>query len=95
MSTATLPLQNNSIIRKVRGYFNLACDVAGKVFDVIDGPLTTLEQRTRTNLGEIRNRVQSYIPPRAAPVVNPTLVGGKRRRNKNKKLRTQKSRRRS
>lgn len=92
MSTATLPPQNNSIIRKVRGYFNLACDIAGKVFDVIDGPLTTLEQRTRTNLGEIRNRVQSYIPPRAAPVVNPTLVGGKRLR-RNKKLRTQKRRR--
>lgn len=89
MSTAVPPpVQNTSIIRKVRGYFNLAFEVAGKVFDLIDGPLTSLEQRAKTNFGEIRNRVQSYVP-QAVP--RQTLVGGKRR---SKKLRTQKKQRR-
>ena len=72
------PVQNTSIIRKVRGYFNLACDFAGKVFDMIDGPLTNLEQRAKSNFGEIRNRVQQYRPP----MPNRTLVGGKKRRGK-------------
>lgn len=86
MSTVPPPVQNTSIIRKVRGYFNLACDVAGKVFDMIDGPLTSLEQRAKSNFGEIRSQVQQYRPP----MPNRTLVGGKRR---SKKLRTQKRRR--
>ena len=92
MSTVPPPVQNTSIIRKVRGYFNLACEVAGKVFDLIDGPLTSLEQRAKTNFGEIRNRVHSYVP-QAVPQTVPrqTLVGGKRR---SKKLRTQKKQRR-
>jgi hypothetical protein len=72
--------ENQSVIRKARGYFRLFCDITGKVFDMLDGPAMELQNRVQTKISDIRDQLKPNIP---------RIKGGKRR------LKTQKKRRRS
>ena len=72
--------ENQSVIRKARGYFRLFCDITGKVFDMLDGPAMDLQNRVQSKISSISNQFQPSVP---------NIKGGKRR------LRTQKKRRRS
>jgi len=69
--------ENQSVIRKARGYFKLFCDVTGKVFDMLDGPAMELQNNLQTKISDIRNQFKPNVP---------NIKGGKR-------LRTQKKRR--
>jgi len=80
MSTDPAANETQSVIRKARKYFQLFCDVTGKVFDILDGPAMELQNRVTSKISDIRQRFQKPTPS--------TLMragGGKKKRRTQKK----------
>jgi hypothetical protein len=89
MSSAPLSSEKKSMIRTARGYFELFCGVGKKVFDFLDGPgLEKLQSNVANARAQLRNLASA-----SASVPPSTAVGGKRRKNKKLKMKTQKRRR--